>query len=140
MAPPAFVIDLLGRTANGKPNTADGDSAQSVAIAGAILDELGITTRAPGSQQAGTALEDGVRDYLAAELPRLDPDHPWVVERGGQITRFRQYAHLARLDLLVEANEELRVEIGQDYMISPDVTVSFSIGDGPSILHAAISC
>jgi hypothetical protein len=140
MAPPAFVFELLGRTANGKPNTADGDSAQSVAIAGAILDKLGITTEAPGSQQAGTALEDGVCDFLADELPCLDPDHPWVVERGGQISRFRQYSHLARLDLLVEANEELRVEIGQDYMISPDVTVSFSIGDGPSILHAAVSC
>ena len=81
-----------------------------------------------------------MRALLATELPTLDPSRAWVVERGGQISRFRQYAHLARLNALVEAHEELRVEIGQDYMISPDVTVSFPVGEGPSILHAAVSC
>jgi hypothetical protein len=139
-SPPNFVFTLLGRTAKGKPNTADGDSTQSVAIAEAVLDILDISGQAPGAQQAGTALEDGVKDFLADELPQRDPSHAWVVERGGQISRFRQYAHLARLDRLVEANEDLRVEIGQDYLISPDVTVSFPIGDGPRILHAAVSC
>ena len=140
MAPPAFVQALLGYTASGKPNTADGDSAQSVAIAARILEILDINGTAPGAQTGGAALESGVHGFLVADLPNRDPNRAWVVERGGAISRFQQYAHLARLDRLVAQHEELRVEIGQDYLISPDVTVSFEAGLARPVLHAAISC
>lgn len=139
--PPPFVSQLLG-FAGTKPNTADGNSRQSVAIANEILDVLGITGRAPGGQTAGSALEVGVLNTLAAELPKLDPSRDWEVRQGGRISQFRQYSHLARIDELVKQSPTLRVELGLDYMISPDVTVGFARGvDGePPILHAAISC
>lgn len=98
MAPPAFVQALLGYTARGKPNTADGDSAQSVAIAERVLQILSINGTAPGAQTGGAALENGVHGFLVADLPNRDPNRAWVVERGGAISRFQQYAHLARLD------------------------------------------
>jgi len=140
MAPPAFVQQLLGYTAKGKPNTADGDSAQSVAIAGQVLEILGITGMAPGAQTGGYALENGLQLFLAGDLPHRDQSRQWKVARGGAISEFQQYAHLARLDQLVKEHEELRVEIGQDYLISPDITVSFDAGLNRPILHAAISC
>ena len=136
-----FVQQLLG-FAGKKPNTADGDSPQSVAIAAGVLDILGVTHQAPGGQPAGTALEAGVHGFLQAELPALDPTRAWTVGRGGQISQYRQYAHLARIDELIRADPALRVELGVDYLISPDVTVSFPHGGANELplLHAAISC
>jgi hypothetical protein len=136
-----FVHQLLG-FAGTKPNTADGDSAQSVTIARGVLDILGVTHAAPGGQPAGSALEAGVHAFLSGELSVLDPSRDWTVGRGGQISQYRQYEHLARVDLLIRSDPALRVELGVDYLISPDVTVSFPHGlptDLP-ILHAAISC
>lgn len=140
MAAP-FVLDLLG-FAGDKPNTADIANQGSIDIAAAVLDVLGITHQAPGAQTGGKNLEDGVRDYLASELPRLDTRRPWEITRSGTISDYRQYAHLARLNDLVEADPTLKVELGQDYMISPDVTVGFMHGDvfQRPILHAAVSC
>lgn len=113
-----------------------------MAVANSVLDILEITHSAPGGQLAGAALEAGVHKLLQSELPGLDPTRPWVVGRGGRINQYRQYAHLARVDALIRSDPSLRVELGVDYLISPDVTVSFSHGQGGGlpILHAAISC
>jgi hypothetical protein len=140
VTPPSFVNDLLGFTSGGKPNTADGSSAQSVAIANRVLELLGISGEAPGGQTAGTALEVGVQQFLAVDLPQRQPNRSWVVRKGGAISEFEQYAHLARLDALISEHADLRVEIGQDYLISPDVTVSFDAGFPRPLLHAAVSC
>jgi len=140
VAPPQFVKSLLGFTSGGKPNTADGSSTQSVAIAREVLKLLGITGTALGGQAAGAALEDGVRDFLKIDLSRRVPSRNWTVRKGGAISEFQQYAHLGRLHKLVVKHEELRVEIGQDYLISPDVTVSFDAGFPRPVLHAAVSC
>lgn len=136
-----FVLDLLGYV-GAKPNTADGASPQSVAIAGRILELLDVDHQASGGQPAGAALERGVAELLADALPATDNSRPWNVSRGGRISAYRQYAHLARLDALVKNEPTLRVELGLDYMISPDVTVSFEHGEGdlPPVLHAAVSC
>jgi hypothetical protein len=136
-----FVVDLLGY-AGDKPNTADGSSMQSVAIARTVLEILGANGQAPGGGTAGARLEAGVERLLALELPRLDPTRRWKVGRGGQISRFRQYEHLAKVDALVRADPALRVELGVDYLISPDVTVGFPHGDEAlaPVLHAAVSC
>lgn len=139
--PAPFVYDLLG-FAGKKPNTADGSSAQSVAIAKETLRILGIDHAATGAQSAGSALEHGVQALLENQLPILDPRREWRVRLGGRISDFRQYGHLARVDELVRADPALRVELGLDYLISPDVTVSFPQGgeDQAPILHAAVSC
>ena len=136
-----FVLNLLGY-AGTKPNTADGASPQSVAIAGRILELLDVDHQASGGQPAGAALERGVEELLANALPAADSSRPWNVTRGGRISAYRQYAHLARLDELVKHEPTLQIKLVLDYMISPDVTVSFEHGkaDLPPVLHAAVSC
>lgn len=137
----AFVHQLLGFVGD-KPNTADGSSAQSLDIAREVLRVLGVTHAASGAQRAGAALEHGVHDLLEQQLPLLDPTRDWNVSIGGRISDFRQYAHLARLDELVKADPVLRVELGVDYLISPDVTVGFPQGESDlsPVMHAAVSC
>ncbi len=140
MATPAFVAELLGYRGR-HPNIADGHSPQSVDIAVAMLEALGLTGRGPDAgQTAGRTLEFGVMTHLREELPLRDPAREWTVERRHPITYFAQYAHLARLDELVGTDPTLSVEIGRDYLVRPDVTVGIAAGPPPPVLHAAISC
>jgi hypothetical protein len=81
-----------------------------------------------------------VESYLRDELAVLDPDRPWVVGRKLQVADFVQYRHLARLNELVLADETLRVELGRDYVIRPDVTVGVQGPEDAPTLHAAVSC
>lgn len=146
MAAP-FANDLLAINAKtGCPNCADKDSVASVAIAVGVLAALGVS--ASGShtgQSAGSELEKRVARYLKQELPRVAPSRPWVVfgeEGKKQISDFLQYEHLGRLKAVMDADETglLRVEIGADYLISPDVTVGLAMGTSAPFLHAAVSC
>lgn len=140
MPAPAFLLGILGWRA-GVPNSADVASSQSIAIATEIHRILAVTRSVASNFDAGRALEVGVRDFLAAELPRLDPTRDWDVDRRHLVTDFQQYEHLARLDAIVLANPTLRTEIGRDYLIAPDVTVGVpSSTGGAPVLHAAISC
>jgi hypothetical protein len=137
---PTFLLDILGLRA-GIPNSADIASVQSIAIALEVHRILGVTRTVAAKFDAGRALEVGVKDYLAAELPRLDPTRAWDIDRRHLVTHFQQYEHLARLDALVVADPTLRTEIGRDYLIAPDVTVGVpSTAGGATVLHAAISC
>ncbi len=147
MAPPAFALPLLGwnRTQRGAlvPNIADSASAVSVAISGHILNALGIAGQVTHvGQQAGRALEVGVRDFLAAELPRLDPHREWTVERRWVVSDFEQYRHLAELQALIDGDAAgtLSTEIGRDYLIKPDVVVAIPYPGGGQFLHAAVPC
>jgi hypothetical protein len=142
-----FAADLLAVNAKtGCPNCADKDSAASVAIAVQILDQLGIRSRVTHTgQTVGSDLEKAVARYLSGQLPAIAPDRPWVVFGGDgkkQISEFAQYEHLARLRAVMDADDTglLRVEIGADYLISPDVTVGLEIQGGAPFLHAAVSC
>lgn len=146
MAAP-FANELLAINAKtGCPNCADKDSVASVAIAAGVLIELGITASgAHTGQSAGSEFEKRVAGHLENELPLIAPDRPWVVfgkDGKKQISDFLQYEHLGRLKTVMDADETglLRVEIGADYLISPDVTVGLSIGAGFPFLHAAVSC
>ncbi len=141
MSAPDFVRAILGLR-RGVPNNADVDSETSKRIAGEMLRLLG-AARPAGPADPGTALEEGVRDHLAVELPARDPARVWKVERRRLISDFEQYRHLARLDRLIreDATGTLAVEIGRDYLIRPDVTVGVVVDpDRPPILHAAVSC
>lgn len=140
MTTPPFVHRLLGRR-GAFPNMADKSSDQSVAIAAKALDLLGIAgTGATAGQSAGTILEDGVLDFLAAELPARDPSRTWLVDRRLLVKDFEQYEHLGRLHQMVLDNPTLRNEIGQDYLVRPDVTVGIDVGGEFPVLHAAVSC
>ncbi|GAB1824030.1 NgoMIV family type II restriction endonuclease [Herbidospora sp. RD11066] len=145
-----FATQLLGwkTSTKGKtvPNTADTDSAASVSIAGAVLEEIGVPQGAPApvkNLESGRPLERAVAASLKAELPGLDGTRAWSVHDSQiAITEFVQYNHLKKVDSLVEKNIELQITLGRDYLIKPDVVVSLPGRENDSLpfLHAAISC
>lgn len=125
------------------PNNADRDNTTSVRIARALMDRVlaGVEPRvALKEDAAGTELEKAVEADMATALPALDPDRPWDITRRRLIIGFVQYRHLARINELVAQDETLRVELGGDYVIKPDVTVGVVTDDEAPTLHAAISC
>ncbi len=148
-----FAPALLGWKPSGKnklgwplaPNFADVDSAESMRIGAGLLDCLGVAGGVASDvpKDPGGPLEVAVRDHLAGELPLLHADRAWLVARGALITQFDQYAHLSQVAGLVRANPELRITVGMDYLIKPDVTVALgkvATASGLPPLHAAISC
>ena len=148
-----FARSLLGWKRSGKnklgwplvPNFTDVDNAESMRIAAGILDELAVPRDEISDvpKDPGGPLERNVRDHLAGALPQLHPDRGWMVGRGVLITRFDQYDHLSHLDELVRGHPELRITIGTDYLIKPDVTVGLGFvttASGLPPLHAAVSC
>lgn len=127
------------------PNFADVDNAESIRIGAGILDFLGVARDVASAvpKDPGGPLELAVRDHLASHLPRAHADRTWLVARGAIITQFDQYAHLSKVAELVRANPELRITVGMDYLIKPDVTVALgevTTASGLPPLHAAISC
>jgi hypothetical protein len=127
------------------PNCADVDSAESMRIAAGALDVLGVARGLASDvpKDPGGPLERAVCDHLAVGLPSRHPERNWQVARGIVITRFDQYAHLSEVDALVRANPELRITIGMDYLIKPDVTVALAglpTASALPPLHAAVSC
>lgn len=127
------------------PNCADVDSAESMRLAAGMLDNLEVTRGVLSDVplNPGGPLEQSVAVDLAERLPLRAPGRRWNVRRGCVVTSFAQYEHLNELDRLVSANPELRITIGKDYLIKPDVTVGLedmSILGRKLFLHAAISC
>lgn len=146
-----FADEVLGwkpksRSTGFLPNTADGDNAASVALAGAILDELGVQRGVASgvlNPQSGRPLELAVIATLQQDLPRLDPNRGWLIDTASHpITDFVQYDHLKKVDQLVKDNAELRTTLGTDYLIKPDVVVGLPArhAEESPFLHAAISC
>ncbi|MFA1546484.1 NgoMIV family type II restriction endonuclease [Actinomadura chokoriensis] len=147
-----FAHELLGwrkpRQADGRfvPNCADSDSVQSIALAGGMLAALGI--QADAGQKVptdpGPRLEELVRSDLADVLGSGDRNRTWDIARGRVIADFSQYEHLKRVDKMVQDHAELRVTLGQDYLIKPDVTVGVvdtdNLLESTPFLHAAVSC
>lgn len=127
------------------PNFTDVDNAESMRIGAGIFDFLGVARGVASAvpKDPGGPLELAVRDHLADHLPRAHADRAWLVARGAIITQFDQYAHLSKVAELVRANPELRITVGMDYLIKPDVTVALGevkTASGLPPLHAAISC
>lgn len=147
-----FATALLGwKETRGKlvPNTADTGSKTSLALAAATLDNLGVGRDLESLVPAdpGPALEQMTRTDLWAALQEAAPERIWDVRCGVLISEFNQYRHLNTLDRLVKSQPELRVTIGMDYMIKPDVTVGIIPAAEPDdldefvpFLHAVVSC
>ena len=142
-----FPGDLFGWRSSKRgpvPNIADSDSASSVAIASELFNIFGVERlSAESGQTLGRRLESMIQAHIETELPEADPSRSWEV--GSQvISDFAQYEHLSRLDRLIEADRTntLSVEIGRDYLVTPDVTVGLrgGLSDEAPMLHAAISC
>lgn len=157
--PPTFARQLLGWRKSQKnkmrwdwvPNCADVDNPDSLKLAAHMLDALGldnpnvtgeVAELAPPASPGGP-LEQAVADHLHTALRKLDPTRNWLVQRGQGIARFAQYQHLDGVTQAIAANPNLRVTLGTDYLIKPDVTVGLlgtpTLTDHPW-LHAAVAC
>lgn len=122
----------------GVPNHADRDNATSRHIAESMLEQMGRLVPGEPKRDMGRAFERAIQGYLGEALQLLDPGRLWLV--GAQdISRFRQYRHIAAMEALAEAHPILRVEMGRDYLIRPDVTVGVVRDEGDPFLHAAVS-
>lgn len=145
-----FASSLLGwrkprGSAKSVPNCADSDNAESIQLAEGMLAAMGLTpsTHSNGPLHPGVELEKHVCDDLALSLSQAGTGRHWKIDRNQVITDFAQYSHLRRVDEFVRTNAELRITIGRDYLIKPDVTVGIVdlavLGPAP-FLHAAVSC
>jgi len=133
------------------PNSADSDNAVSLRLAACVLSELGqpnpndtgIPPADPPPRNPGGLLEVQVATTLATELPKLAPGRQWVIQRGKSIVGYAQYGHLRGIEAAIEKDPNLRVTLGTDYLITPDVLVGLT-GTPTSTplpwLHAALSC
>ncbi|MFJ8081400.1 NgoMIV family type II restriction endonuclease [Streptomyces sp. NPDC096205] len=148
-----FATALLGwkkLKASGKPvpNSADSSSNASKALAGKILEHLGVTPSViiPGLPKSpGPALERLVQTDLESALPEADASRTWLVDHKKKVEDFSQYSHLKELRKAISGAAVLSADLGLlDYLIKPDVTVgvahSSSLPDGSPFLHAAVSC
>ena len=144
MAAP-FVPELLGRRLGetGLPNISDSNSETSTAISEKLLEISGLP--APGFEPPkapGKELERAVARHLQGELSRLDPTERWDVRvKGNPLRGFAQYRHLADLKDAVEQDDSgtLRIVVGADYLVAPDVTVA-RLREPHPVLHASVSC
>lgn len=111
-----------------------------------MLDALGVPAARHGNQpgqRAGSSFEVGVQKLLSQQLPIRVPETPWNVRRNPKISSYTQYSHLAGVDRAIARDANLRVALGTDYVIAPDVVVGRMDSPEPSAepwMHAVVSC
>jgi NgoMIV restriction enzyme len=111
------------------PSNADGDSPTSIAIAQAIFDQIQskakLSSRLAG-QISGSKFEQITSSFLQETFSSLKALRPgkWIFNpQKRAIFRFEQYCHLEELSKVAEANPEIAVLLGSDYLIAPDVLI-----------------
>ncbi len=69
--------------------------------------------------------ETACQRFLADCLVRFSHLRPgaFSVEKGRSISLFDQYAHLDELRVLTDNSRELKIHLGTDYLIKPDIVV-----------------
>lgn len=130
---------------DGMPTNADSSSVTSVAVARALATSLTarlaveLTTTPLPDQSQGTVFALLVKDFVATTMNAIQSNR-WLSVSGGSIEKYAQYSHLAEIRRLVRENEELRITLGGDYVIAPDVVVyrePMNDGDFSEILAGA---
>lgn len=118
---------LLTTNDRGIPSIADSSSLASRSIAALVLEKIGseVSGARLAGQSAGRNFEDFVRIFLSEIFPRLSLVRcgEFHVASGGLISGYDQYAHLTAVDRAVIGDPDLRVAIGRDYIIRPDVVI-----------------
>ncbi|QKW06725.1 restriction endonuclease [Streptomyces sp. NA04227] len=126
------------------PNIADVDNKRSLLIARSVFDDLQVTrlinanSSEAKEENRGTALENAVTEEIEAQLSLKAPHTSYNVARGVDVWTYEQYKHLSELRKILSDTPSLRVTLGTDYQITPDITVGIGIPGNP--LHAVISC
>jgi hypothetical protein len=111
------------------PSNADGDSATSIAIAQAILDQIQSKTKATvrlAGQVSGNLFEHLTRDFIDKTFQALNDIRPGIWDCSPAkraISRYEQYHHLMELSSLAEKHPEMAVHLGSDYVIAPDIII-----------------
>jgi hypothetical protein len=127
----AFLGTLLATQlrldANGVASIADKDSKPSRSISAELIKRLGAEAagaRLPG-QTAGTGFESAVAVFLQETFPKLGILRcgTFQVFKGSSIDSYEQYEHLAAVARATNENPALKVALGRDYLIKPDVVV-----------------
>lgn len=123
----SILAGILTKSVGGVPSNADKGSQISVAIASAILDQLGNARtegKLPG-QTAGAGFEEVSATFVRLCFEHLAHLRPgkFFVAKGGGIAQFEQYSHLDELEALSKSNREIATALGSDYLIKPDIVV-----------------
>lgn len=118
---------LLTTNDQGVPSIADSSSPASRGVATLLLAKIGseaMGARLAG-QSAGRGFEDFVRIFLTEIFPSLAHVRcgEFTIAAGGNISIYDQYTHLTAVDRAVRSDTELRVALGRDYIIRPDVVI-----------------
>lgn len=113
---------------NGIPSIADISNKASREISAGLIDRIGMTAerrkKLPG-QQAGSLFEVECAEFVRhclADLAHMRPGR-FDVARNREISEFEQFSHLEELRLISARNKELKILLGGDYLIKPDVVV-----------------
>lgn len=123
----SLLTGTLTRSDGAIPSNADKGSVVSVAIANAILDQIGTSITGPKlpGQTAGANFEEICATYVRLAFAQLSHlrSGSFFVAKGGGISQFDQYAHLSALQAIAKTNREIATAIGSDYLIKPDVVI-----------------
>lgn len=117
----------LSVDADGIPSNADSGSKSSKALACGMLERLGearSVEKLPG-QTAGAKFEEVCATFVRLCFEQLSHlrSGRFFVSKGGGISQFEQYAHLARLDAIARQHRDVALALGSDYLIKPDVVI-----------------
>lgn len=113
--------------ANGKANIADGSSVASTFLGRRILEDL--KAEAEGvevsPQTGGKLFEKAVEAFLGSALEAMAAIAPAGLStaRLQPIWRYAQYGHLQTLETIAKKDKNVRLALGGDYLIKPDVVV-----------------
>lgn len=112
---------------HGVPSNADGGSNPSIKLAKGVIDQIGDARSVEklAGQTAGANFEDICATYVRLCFEKLSHLRAgtFFVSKGGGISQFEQYAHLARLEAIARQHRELAIALGSDYLIKPDVVI-----------------
>lgn len=112
------------------PSNADGGSVASIAIANGIFHRINAEAKAAErlkGQISGSEFEQITRSFLEETFLALTPLRPgkWnFVKEKKTILRCEQYQHLEELAKIAEKSREIRVLLGSDYVIAPDIIIT----------------
>lgn len=115
------------------PSVADGDNQKSIQFANGMIQEMvarGIPLPPfaglkPNGQTLGARFEEAIETFLNNALAGVSHLRPrqFHVARNLPIDRFDQYVHLDEIARVALGSRELRISLGADYIIRPDIVV-----------------
>ena len=112
---------------NQTPSIADTSSNLSRSLASGIIDAFGFPLGSAdiSGQTAGSRFENIVRDFVESCMKTLHHLRPgdWIYSVHTDISQFAQYRHLATLNDMIKANQDVQTALG-DYVVKPDVIVA----------------